>query len=119
MQNKKTVLFAELDPCDIFYKRGATEESILNALGYVPGWVVDEWYLDVPLRKALEEQYKFPMPPIEDFIVNDDASLQYPGDPALYPLVKIKRGEETFYQYEHSWVCIKQKDGSTFITRMD
>ena len=40
-------------------------------------------------------------------------------DPDLYPLAKIERGDETFYQYQYGLVAIVQKDGSSFCTRMD
>lgn len=53
------------------------------------------------------------------FIMKEDGTLLYPGDPAMRPLVRIKHGDEEVFQYEHSWVAIRQPDGSFEVDRMD
>lgn len=96
-----------------------TEEEILTSLGFLPEWVINSEYFDKPLVKALDEQYGYGLYESSSGSVTEDGIFQYPNDPDMYPLIKIQRGDETFYQYLYGMVSIVQKDGSSYITRLD
>ena len=52
-------------------------------------------------------------------IVDDGASLHYPGDPPYPLLFETKLRDETIRFYSHAWVGIFQPDGSYEIARLD
>lgn len=96
-----------------------SECKISQSLGILPHYVMNEDYFHKDLKAALKEQYKFGMFELTGGKIDDKGIFEYPGDPELFPLIKIVRGDEIYYQYEHAIVAIVQKDGSTFITRLD
>lgn len=49
----------------------------------------------------------------------DDGSMQYPGDPRLYPIAGIIRGNEVIYIYEHGWVTVRDNKGEYHTARID
>ena len=53
------------------------------------------------------------------WVVSDDMTISYPGDEPLSPLAVAHLRNESIYVYPHSWVLIKQPDGSFDIARMD
>lgn len=106
----------ELDPLAKFNYQ---PEEIYHILGLLPGWVMNEEFMDKPLKEALDKQYGFGLYESSGQTITADGVYQYPEDPDLYPLIKIQRKDETFYQYQYAMVAIVQKDGSTFVTRMD
>ena|SRR5580765_5721271 len=47
-------------------------------------------------------------------------SIQYPGDPALYPIAHgVLHDKEKIFVYPHAWVMILQPDDTYEISRMD
>lgn len=93
-------------------------EDLLLSCGLLPGFVMNPGCLDLPLREALDMQYTFGLHEITDVIIDAEGRFLYPGDPTLYPLVEIRRGVETFYQYPYGLVAVRSAE-NTFITRMD
>jgi hypothetical protein len=53
------------------------------------------------------------------WVLGEDGSLKYPGDPAYKPRARIDFREETIYIYDSAWVCVKQPDGTFEVSRMD
>lgn len=108
---------ATLDPLAKFTH--VDDEYIKQSLGLLPGWVVNSEFENVPLKKALNDQYGFGMYENEEASIDENGVYKYPSDEDLYPLVKIIRGNEIFYQYEYALIAIVQKDGSSYCSRMD
>lgn len=92
--------------------------TLTDSLGMLPGWVMNPDYDGIPLRQALDEQYGFGLHEMIGGEVDASGIYRYPEDPDLYPLLEIKRGEETFYQYPYAIVAIRGPEG-VFVTRMD
>ena len=106
----------EIDPYQKF--TNVDEDTILNALGFIPSWAANPEFINQPLKEALDTQYGFGLYEITGGTI-EDGIFKYPGDPDLYPLFKLYRGNEILYQYEHAIVAIIQEDSSAFVTRMD
>lgn len=98
---------------------GVSRKEIEAICGIIPFWVKNVTYLGLPLYVALNKQYQFGLYNLQGGEVSPDGIFSYPEDPDLYPYCKIIRDDETFYQYPMAICAIVQKDGSTFITRMD
>ncbi len=90
-----------------------------NTLGLIPDWLSNDNYSELTATKALSEQYVFGINEIKESIVTEDGIMKYPGDPDLYPIAKITRKEEVVYQYWYGIIAIIDKDGNSFVTRMD
>jgi len=107
-----------IDPLNKFNHMSLNE--IKETLGMLPFWVVNPNHFDLSLKEALTLQYGFGgLYQSTGQTITKDGVYQYPEDPDLYPLIKIERGESTFYQYQYGLIAIVQKDGSSFCTRMD
>ena len=57
--------------------------------------------------------------PFAGFTLGADNSLNYPGDPPLKPIAKMRLRDELITQYDHAWVAIIQRDRSFEACRMD
>lgn len=88
-------------------------------LGLLPYWVLNDAYFHLPLREAMEDQYQFPLYEIDGGEVDADGTFYYPDDPPLHPLIRIERLGEVFLQYHYGMVAFIDKDGQSFVTRMD
>ncbi len=95
------------------------EENLIRTFGFIPQWALNSEFEDKPLKEALDIQYGFGLYELTDTKIKDDGTWKYPGDPDLFPILKLKRGNETLYQYNYGLVAIVQEDGSSFCTRMD
>ncbi len=96
-----------------------SEENLIATLGFIPGWALNSEFEDKPLKEALDVQYGFGLYEMTGSTIEEDGTWKYPEDPDLFPILELKRGNETLYQYEHGLVAIVQEDGSSFCTRMD
>ena len=105
------------DPLKKFQKHICSE--LLEACGLLPHWVVNPEFSHIPLKEAMETQYGFPMIEMEKSTISETGVMRYPEDPDMYPMIKIVRGDETFYQYDYGVVAFVQNDGSSYVTRMD
>lgn len=106
-----------VDPLDKFHHM--TDNEIYQTLGALPYWVINEQYMEIPLKEALDKQYGFGLYKSTGQTIEKDGTYKFPGDPNLYPLIKIERKDEIFYQYLYGMVVFVNKDGTTFVTRMD
>ena len=111
------IIMATIDPLDKFNHYSQSE--IYNNLGTLLSWVLNGNYCKKPLKEALNDQYGFGLFEMTGGTITKDGVHQYPEDQDLYPLIKIKRLNETFYQYLYAIVAIVQEDRSSFIIRMD
>ena len=92
----------------------------MDVLGLPPHWALNPFFFHMPLKEALEIQYGFgSLIEMNGGTVTDEGTYLYPDDPPLEPLIKIERGDETYYQYDYAIIAIVQKSGETFVTRMD
>lgn len=55
----------------------------------------------------------------EGFRVDEDMSIQYPGDPKYHPIAKCRFRNENIYVYPYAWVLVMQDDGTHEMSRMD
>ena len=93
--------------------------EVINILGYIPGWLGNIEFKDMTAKEALKEQYNFGLFEMKGGEVTEDGTFKYPGDPDLKWIAKITRKDETIYQYYYGIIAIIDKDGNTFVTRMD
>lgn len=90
----------------------------IDALGYIPAFLSEDD--PRPAREQFTENYVWGgWRPFEGFGLLEDGSLKYPGDPAYPPLASRKFRGETIILYPHSWVMVKQAEGSWEVSRMD
>ena len=101
------------------YWSGLSKNEIIRTCWSLPLWAANPFLLSTPLQQAFEAQYPFPMPPIENGTITSTGIFQYPGDPDLYPLIKLERGPETLYIYKYAIIAIVKADGSPFCSRMN
>ena len=116
-----TTLRINIDPTGHHTALGAKRIPIIEACGIVPPWIIDSPDAVEPLKQVLEVSYGFgPLWKSEGATVNAEGVMQYPGDPDMYPLIRMERESEVFYMYESAMVAIVQKDtGESFVSRMD
>lgn len=88
-------------------------------LGFLPGLLSDED--PRPAAVQFNERYAYGggWQPRPKFTLQDDNSLEYPGDPPLRPCAQAILRDELILLYPQSWVVIKQKDGSIEVARID
>lgn len=101
------------------YKEAKTER-LVEAMGYIPFWLKDK-----PKRWKLKDWFQRVYAhgggwcPMDGWNLQDDGKLEYPEDPPIAPFAYFLVDDEVVYIYPHAWVCIKQKDGSFEVARMD
>ena len=88
-------------------------------LGMLPIWALNHEFFHLPLKDALAEQYGMPLYEISGGTLDANGVYRYPGDKPLKPLIRIDRGDETFYQYDYAIVAILSPGSDAYITRMD
>jgi hypothetical protein len=88
-------------------------------LGFLPMFLSDDD--PRPAREQFDTNYQHGggWRPMQKFTLQGDNSLQYPGDPPLRPYAQVILRDELILVYPHSWVVIKQQDGSFEVARMD
>jgi len=92
--------------------------NILNACGFIPEWLINEPVAE-PIMDMLNRVYPYGIPMMSGGTIEKDGVHKYPNDPDLYPLIKVERGDDVIYQYEHAIVAIVFESGAYYITRMD
>lgn len=88
-------------------------------LGFIPEWLDPN--IQASAKQQLDWHYKHGggWNPFEGFILQDDNSLTYPGDPPLKPLAQAQFRDEIILFYDCAWVAIVQPDRSFEVCRMD
>lgn len=109
----------EFDPLDKF--QHIPPAMLANMIGFLPEWAANANLEHLSLREAMELQYGFgPLHPFSaDSTIDTQGIMRYPGDPDMYPLLRLTRGDEQMYIYQYGIVAFIGPDQSTFITRMD
>ena len=107
-----------VDPLDKFEQHSPL--ALLRACGLIPGWF-QEWTDDTtPIKELIEANYPYGLYPCgPEAAITPEGVFTYPGDPDCQPLLRIKRGTETFYMYQHAMAAIVPDEGAAFITRID
>lgn len=95
--------------------------EILSSLGYLPEWLYEGLSIGQGMEESLTTRYVYYSGPTstDDFKIEMDGSYEFPGDPISQPLARVKGEDETLYFYQHAFVAVIGKDGSTWFTRMD
>lgn len=116
-----TTLRINIDPTGHHVALGAKRIPMIEACGIVTTWVLDSPDLMEPLKQVLEAAYGFgPLWESKKASVTGEGVMQYPGDPDMYPLIRMERQDEVFYMYESAMIAIVNKDsGESFVSRMD
>ena len=96
--------------------------DLFEALGPLPQWLDEGLGAGEPAQEALISRYvyytgEFNLP--DEATFDQDGTFHYPEDDAQAPLATAQLTEETVHFYQHAFVAIIQKDGATFMTRMD
>lgn len=88
-------------------------------LGFIPLFF-SEFY-ETPAREQLDQNYQHGggWRPLQGWTAAEDGTIKYPGDERLRPIAEARLREERILIYPHSWVQIRQKDGSFEIGRVD
>lgn len=94
-------------------------EVTAEHLGLLPGMLDEDD--PAPAREQLDRAYQHGggWQPFVGHTLQDDLSLQYPGDPPTRAIAMTRLRDETIVLYQHSWVAIIQPDRSYEICRMD
>jgi len=106
-----------LDPHSKFYH--IDEISMSNMVGFIPSWLSDATHDDLSAQECLDRCYGFGLYESKEASITKEGIYQYEGDPDLFPLIKIERGDEIVYVYEYALVAIINAEGSSFCCRMD
>jgi len=110
----------EYDPCGKFSK--IPNADLLNAGGFLPRWCKEYEHYDFSMKKALISNYSFYYGPMPGGKVSEDGTYLFPGDPPLYPYLKITfpNCDETCYIYNYGIVgTVNKRTGEAWLTRMD
>lgn len=97
-----------------------SEMTIDDIVGFIP--LMASEHVSASLIEQLDMNYQHGggWRPFNGFVVDDaDESIEYDGDPKLYPLVVATFRSDTIYVYPHSWVRIRNAQGTDMISRMD
>jgi hypothetical protein len=101
-------------------------EYLESVLGYIPDWLSQPESQMLPAAEAINVNYQHGggWHSFEGFLLSNNGSLRYPGDPILHPIVKYERTygdrEEIIYQYNHGWVAVTDPEHSTLdVSRID
>ena len=93
---------------------------LFDACGYLIPWALDENCNRMTIKQCYEHFYKFGMNNTPGTEVDKETGVwKYPGDPDLYPIMRMTRGDEVIYFYQHALVAWFDKDNVLFATRMD
>lgn len=87
-----------------------------EACGLIPHFLQDD---DDSIRANLETNYPFGVNGNPGAQVDEHGVHRYPGDPELYPYMRIDKGQEVAYIYPSALVSIHEADGEWFHTRID
>lgn len=100
------------------YNHSAAE--IAEICGILPYWVIqyENSKLTTGLLSYMQQCYGYPAQELTGGSVSSEGVFSFPGDPELYPLLKMQTGDETYYQYPYALLAIVNPKG-TFVTRMD
>jgi len=90
-----------------------------DAVGCIPSFLSEDD--PRPAREQLHQNYAHGggWDPVPRFKMDDRNRLLYPGDPPMFPLVRMYLRDEEILIYISGWVAIKQKNGSFEVSRMD
>ncbi len=103
-----------IDPHNYF--KDVSSERLVQACGILPHFIHDR--KDV-VETALK-RYRFPVNPFSGYEIYDNGTYQYPGDPALHPLMTCVAGGKEIFIYEHSWIAFRDLETKeTIMYRMD
>ena len=81
---------------------------------------VNPQFSDLPLYDAMNAQYPYGMHEMTPCEVDPQGVMSFPGDPDLYPLIAMERGDEVLYIYQHEIVAFVNPVAKTsYVTRMD
>jgi hypothetical protein len=86
-------------------------------LGYIPEWLNQND--PRPAREQLDSGYFVGFQPFNEFTLNPDNSLKYPGDPALPARAEYQLRNELVVFYDHDWVAVIQPNRTFVVARMD
>jgi len=91
----------------------------LEDLGVLPSFLNDAD--PRPAKEQFDENYQHGggWRSLPGFTMDQLAALHYADDPPYEPIAAIRMRNETIYVYRHAFVCIRQKDGSFDVARMD
>lgn len=81
-------------------------DRLIQAMGELPYYVSERD--PRPARLQFEANYRFGTHWMDGWQMTPDGTLCYPGDPALFPIGRIKLARESVFFYPGAWVAIIQ-----------
>lgn len=87
-------------------------------VGQIPFWLSEE----NPKTAAQQINDGYPFGGwrhFEGFVLREDNTIKFPGDPAMKPIAEMKLREELILVYQSDWVAIIQPDRTFEICRID
>ena len=110
-------MIAQLDPLKKY--NPVLDSQLIEGLGILPLWLAQGKQLGEDAKTALTRRYQFYTGcDIEGGRIDAEGVYRYPGDPPLYPVMKVSDEKETVYFYPYAIVAVVNEEG-TWITRMD
>lgn len=96
-----------IDPKNKYFGR---ELDIARQAEIVINWVLNPAFKNSSMLDTIKNQYLFGWFPMDGATI-EDGIMKYPGDPDLYPLLYVQKGNfedaEHFYLYRGDFIAIK------------
>lgn len=109
-----------IDPKNMYHGRELEIARQARQAEIVINWVLNPAFKNQSMLDTIKQQYLFGWFPLDGATI-EDGVMKYPGDPDLYPLLYVQKGnfeDEHFYFYKSDFIAIKTK-GKYEITRID
>jgi hypothetical protein len=108
------------DPAKYWVNTSNSQAYLIALCGYLPSFATHPAHLPLTLKEKMEAMYGFgALRQLEGSSIHEYGVHSFPGDPDLYPILRIDRGAEHVYIYEHGLVAFSAPRGKYFVTRMD
>ena len=98
-----------IDPADKYPEEEYTAKWFFEACGLIPWWFIAEHQNpELTAYEVIDKNYIVPFMhnPMTGFIISDDDTLSYEGDPDMYPYLTYTHNNDTVTQYPYGFVKI-------------
>jgi hypothetical protein len=96
----------------------ASQNELIYSCGFLTGWIMQADSTET-IKEALLRNYAYFMGEMKGGTLSNDGVFSYPEDEDLYPVALFELDGEKCFIFPHAIVGIINKDGSTWMTRMD
>lgn len=95
-------------------------QALYNLAGWIPSFLVADNKDNAQTQFNQNYSHGGGWSPFSDkWVLHDDDSIEYPGDPTYKPLAYTYLHNQKVVVYPHAWVAIINPDKSFEVARMD